>query len=914
MQSDLHSEVLKRLKVDYAFKEAGNYLRQGKCPDCAKKELWANAERPWVLRCGRIERCGYEGHVKQLYPDIFDDWSKRHKATPRDPNAAADAYLQHARGFDLQGLRGAYTQESYHDRDLGISTATVRFPVCDTYWERLIDQPARFGKKKARFGWGGSYAGRWWQMPATTIDDLAGASAIWFAEGIFDAIALNQSPAFRAMDAHAVSLMSCNNYPEAMLDELRRAASAIGRAPPRLVFAFDVGVAGTRYTRDFTKRAREAGWLCGAAQARPDGDIDGGKLDWNDLAQRDKLKADDFQTYLWNGDVTIAPNATEKALLFYQRDKHASFPLVFSGRQLWANFSLERIQAVHQAWLESDDPELTDFKTLPFVDQWHKAAAEAVEISELANCVFRTLYYQRDPNLEEGSYFLRIEFPSDRAGVKATFSGAACATNGEFKKRLASIAPGAQWTGTQYQIDKLMQQHWRSIRMVEAIQFTGYSIDHSAWIFGDIAVHKGRVFEPNDEDYFVLGKQSVKLRTADRLLRIRYDAEKLNLAWLPPLITAFGPKGVAMLAFWFASLFADHIRSAQDSLGFLEATGIPGTGKSTLIEFLWKLYGRANYEGFDPTKATNAGIARTLGQVGNLPVVLIEGDRGQETLHSRRFEWDELKTAYNGRAVRTRAIANGGMETFEPPFRGAIVIAQNDVVEASPAMRERIMGIHFDKARFSPATKIAAEQLSAIPVEEVSGFIVHAVRREEQILAAYRDAFRRHESAMLRHPGIRNGRLAKNHAQLAAMLDAMRLVVTNLSNAQADEAHAFILTMLEDRQRAVESDHPHVEWFWERFDHIRSLQTDTPTNPIDQSRVPDVHAISLVQFEQRCGELRLQMPCPSSELKRLLRTSKRRKFVDVKSVNSCVEGRGTVNCWVFRNPAFPDPTAKGTAR
>ncbi len=41
---------------------------------------------------------------------------------------------------------------------------------------------------------------------------------------------------------------------------------------------------------------------------------------------------------------------------------------------------------------------------------------------------------------------------------------------------------------------------------------------------------KGRVHEPNDEEYFTLGKQSVKLRTSDRLLKITYDAEKPNLS------------------------------------------------------------------------------------------------------------------------------------------------------------------------------------------------------------------------------------------------------------------------------------------------------------------------------------------------------------------------------------------------
>ena len=402
----------------------------------------------------------------------------------------------------------------------------------------------------------------------------------------------------------------------------------------------------------------------------------------------------------------------------------------------------------------------------------------------------------------------------------------------------------------------------------------------------------------------------MKLRTAERILRISYDPDKLDLSWVGQLITAYGPKGIVTLAFWFTALFADHIRSMHDSLAFLEATGIPGTGKSTLIEFLWKLFGRANYEGFDPTKATNAGIARTLGQVGNLPVVLIEGDRAQDAPHARRFEWDELKTAYNGRAVRTRAIANGGMETFEPPFRGAIVIAQNDPVEASPAMRERIMGIHFDKSMFSPASKAAVETLSAISVEDVSGFLIHAVRREAAIIEAYREGFKRHEAAMLKHKGIRNGRLAKNHAQLAAMLDAMRLVVTNISNQAVGDAHALILNMLEERQRAVETDHPHVQLFWERFDYIAANEGLSPERPINHSRTPDLFAVSLTQFEQKCGDMRLSLPCPATELKRLLKTSKARKFVANKPVNS-ITGK-TVNCWVFENPDHP--THPATAR
>ncbi|WP_018250802.1 toprim domain-containing protein [Sphingomonas melonis] len=901
MQPDILREVLAKLKSDYGFKEKGRYLQEGKCPACQKRELFTWADKPFVLRCGRENRCGETFPVKPLYPEIFDDWSKRHVQTPANPHAAADAYLQHARGFDLMGLRGCYTQEVYHDRDRNISSATVRFPLPgapNTYWERLIDQPARFGKKKAVFAWGCKYTGLWWAMPAHTMAALAAAEEVWIAEGIFDAIALNQSSAFRDRGAIAVSTLSCNNYPATALDELRKAAADANRSAPRLVFAYDVGAAGVRYTREFVKKAREAGFECGAAQVRPDGE--GDKHDWNDLHQAHQLGAEDLAGYLWNGDVTIAASATEKAMLIYRKEHYASFPLTFAGKQLWASFSVERINQIQQMWNDSNDPEFDHIKDMSPQERLDLAAEQAVDIDEVANCVFRTLYFQRDPNIEEGAYFLRIDFPKGRHTVKATFSGSACSTNGEFKKRLASIAAGAQWTGSQFQIDRLMQLQWGALRMVEAIQHTGYSKEHGAWIFGDIAVHRGRVHEPNEDEYFVLGKQSVKLRTTDRLLRITYEPDRLNLAWVPPLVTAYGVKGIVALAFWTLSLFADHIRAEQDSLAFLEMTGLPGTGKTTLLEFLWKLLGRSNYEGFDPTKATNAGIARTLGSVGNLPVVLIEADRGQDTPHGRKFEWDELKTAYNGRAVRTRAIANGGMETFEPPFRGAIVVAQNDTVEASPALRERIMAIHFDKSLFSVAGKTAGEQLARIDVGDVSGFIVHVVRREDDILATYREAFKHHEARMLANKAIRNGRLAKNHAQLAAMLDAMRIVVRNLTDDQVGRAHDFITTMLEERQRAVETDHPHVEWFWERFDYLNHPAT-AQAGAIDHSRVPDVHAISLVDFEKRCADAGLRLPCSTNELKRLLKTSKRRKFVDVKATNSRLTEK-TVNCWVFRNP------------
>ncbi len=116
-------------------------------PACGKKELYTHADNPWILRCGRLNHCAWEGHVKEIYTDLFEHWSNRFPSVEQHPHAAADAYLQYARGFDLKLIQGWYTQEHYYDAQRQIGSATVRFTVGDTFWERLIDQPERLSKK-----------------------------------------------------------------------------------------------------------------------------------------------------------------------------------------------------------------------------------------------------------------------------------------------------------------------------------------------------------------------------------------------------------------------------------------------------------------------------------------------------------------------------------------------------------------------------------------------------------------------------------------------------------------------------------------------------------------------------------------------------------------------------------------------
>lgn len=926
VDQQIRLEILKRLKQDYRFKtDSGSWLRGGKCPACDHKELYINADAPWVLRCGRSNKCGEEWSTKSLYDDLFNNWSERYKQTPEEPDAAAKAYLRDGRGLNVVKLAGCYTQELYRDWETQATSGTVRFTMpCNYgpdapeatrgtagYWERIIDQPKRFGKKKANMPKGWRFAGHVWFHPSHTIELLADAGEIWFSEGIFDTAALNEAFDLCWPFARSVSTLSTNNYPAKFLaaldDACERKAIASGKPKtrPTLVFAYDPGNAGVTFTRKWVKQAREEGWTVRAAQIWPDGE--GTDHDWNDLHQAGKLTAADLETYLANGDITIAKTASEKAFLLYKRNNRlSSFNLTFESRTYWASFSPERINAKVDEWAESGENQ-----ELQRDEIYDKAAEETGTVEEIANCAFRTLYFQQDNALKDNSYYIRIDFPGKQKTVKGNFSGSAVTAGAEFKKRMASLAGGALWVGSPYQLDRIMKGQLANIRTVDCLYFKGYSISHKAWMFDTLAVTSGRIIERNDEDYFQIGKEGLKLPSSGEG---EASTDHFSLSplipdnpffWWDDFYAAFADLGIVTLSYWFMSLFAEQIRSEWQDLGYFELTGEGGSGKSTILIFLWKLVGRlGNYEGFDPNKSTAAGLSRELVKYGNLPVCFIEGDRKEDS-HAKRFDWDELKPLYNGNPPRTRGVASGGTETFAPRFRGSVVIAQNHAIEnADVPVLERIMHITMDKSRFSPTGKKAGEQIKKLDVKDVSPWIIAMIKQEKKIIAHFNDRFVEHDRRLFSLPDVVNDRLARTHGQLAAALDCMTNAMnaygkTVITEAQREAGHALITKMCRERHIAVKADHPKVADFWDLFDYIETQATDEHhyVNLSRDSVRNERISISLPHLEQRAATLRLQLPATMLELKRLLPDSKSRKYISNGTVN-CRDGKAR-HCWNF---------------
>ncbi|KFA37088.1 toprim domain-containing protein [Xanthomonas vasicola] len=896
MQEDLRQQVLSRLERDYGLKHRSGteYMRGGKCPSCSKKELYTNHLKPWVVKCGRQSKCGRELHVKDLYDDLFDDWSKRFQPTAAAPNAAADAYLQFSRGFDLAPLKGLYTQDSHYDRKISAGTATVRFAlVKGGWWERLIDRPHRFGKQKARFAPGQSYAGVWWAAPAA-LNAMQTAREVWIVEGIFDAIALLQH------SMCAVSAMSSNAFPEESLRELAKARMA---DLPTLVWALDNEPGARAYTHKHIKRAAALGFDSRAAQIVQ---RDGKKADWNDLHLRAIASDDpkqwdtDVKEARYQGDLLVARSAVDKGLLMFEHDGRNDFWLDYRSRLYWFDFDTQRFDKLRKEKLGDIDADDGDEVA---AEDLKKIKRAACSVQKIANCYPEALYFQRQEVTDESWYYFRVDFPHDGPTVKGTFTGGHVASASEFKKRLISLAAGAMFTGTGHQLDRLIEEQTEAIKTVDAIDFVGYSKEHRAYLLGDMAVRDGELVTANEEDYFEFDKLRLKTTQKSICLEIQRDAEAFRVDWLPWLWQCFGTHGMVAMTFWFGSLFAEQIRAGHKSFPFLEATGEAGAGKTTLLTFLWKLLGRSDYEGFDPAKSSKAGRARAMGQVSGMPVVLLEADRSEpDKAHSKTFEWDELKDFFGGGTLATRGVRNGGNETYEPPFRGTIVITQNAAVDASEAILTRIVKLHFKRPQVTTESRIAADNLNALQVEEVSHFLVRAIRQERAILDLFAERVKVFEAKLRAQQDLRLERVIKNHAQMLALFDCLRLVIT-IPDEMVEQTRLALLDMALERQKAISADHAMVNEFWEVYEYLEA--TGHGKAVVNHSRDAQRIAINLNHFAARAAQF--SQPVPDLKvLRALLGDSRRHKFIGANvAVNSAVlkdehSGAGTtVKCWVF---------------
>jgi len=882
----INDQVVSRLKSEYGFKQVGEWLREGVCPDCSKKSLFTHAHSPRVVKCGRLNKCGLEIHVKELFDDLFKDWSKTYQRTPTNPNAAADAYLTEGRGLDISKIKGSYTQESFFDNKINQGTATVRFALPnDGWWERFIDQAERFDKK-AKFKYGYVKQGQWWWHP----NNSEFPKELWITEGIFDAIALSEH------GLNTASQMDSGNIPIEGLQNLKDKYNAKRQTLPKLIFALDNDKAGHNGTIKGFEIATKMGFDCAAAQPPYDKHR---KLDWNDLHELKLLEPEHLKNYRYYGDLLTAKSPTDAAVIRYMHRKINQFYFEHDNRTYWFELDTNKLSKL----MDVPDHEVEDIMgNMPDEDeQMAKFVRQTSNTHEILNAKIEALYFQRNDVTDESWYFTRVT--TNKGDKQTTITGDQLSSPSKLKPRLLSVFAGVLWTGSAMQLDIIAKHQMEGLKEVKTTDFIGYAKEHQAYIFNDVAIAKGKVVAKNSMDYFKLGRLEIKSLANDPVLHIN-TKDKPDFSWWHNFHRVRGAYGTIVMAWWLGTYFAEQIRGLDRSYPFFELVGQAGAGKSRLLEFMWKLSGREDYEGFDPSKSTSVAVYRNFAQVANLPIALIEGDRNDEDGKAKSFktfEWDSLKDAFNGRSIRSKGVKNNGNDTYSPPFRAAVMISQNEEIQASEAMLTRIIHVKLTRDGQTLETKHIVDSLDRLPIELTSRFMAHALKNEQAILETYQQRIRMYE-ARYHEFGVTHTRIALNHAQIAAMIDCLQTHVLSglMTDQQAEQAKQALFEMAQTRVQRLQADHPDVDKFWSVFEFLMSTgKFVCHTNINDQSRKI---GINLNHFYKVARENYQDLP-DITQMKRLLKNSSRYKFVDSNiSVMSVIDGFKTMKCWIFTKP------------
>lgn len=790
------------------------------------------------------------------------------KTAGNEPKAAAKMYIDEVRRLNIP--QDWYEQETYGYGNN--HSATIRFQIDNgVYWERIID--AHKFDRKANFK--GSYKGLSWQAPGQTVNK---GESVYITEGIFDAIALST-----ALGVKTISAMSTSNFPVKTIEKYKNKNIT-------WCLALDHGYAGKQALIKWTK-------LLSEMKQQFQTYYPGNDKDWNDLYKQGVLNSQLMRSSYFRGQKIISKTVQER-------------------------FAWHIVQArVEQRWLAKSEvmtfnncyykcgideksigSESEDLHTAVSAGDYLEAISllsAFIKVARISTATASLLYTQIDKVDNTHSYYFSVGVRGVKSKTKIEFSSMMIGDGNAFNQAMLKKVGQATFSGDSKDM-KQIQDNWFAKRKptVDTIRHMGYSAAHKAYVFTNFGYQNGKHYKTNKHDYINIGNTSVKTAFAGWDVP---NKSTLEVKWLDDFLLAGGNNALTGLAFWLMSLFAQQIRGVHGTIPFWEYTGVGGSGKSTIIEFLWKLLGRDSYEGEDPEKLRPAALARTFMQASNIPVVLLEGDR-DESNHRKKFSMDHIKTLFRGQSPYGRAIFNNGIETDNEPFLGTLVVSQNAPVNGPMQIISRFVTCTATKEGFNNDTYMATNRIKALKTSDCVNFLHKALGLETEIIACYKDNYKKYLNYLLTHDKITEVRIAETHAQVMAFGRALQLVNNDLSDDTLKDWNQFMLNQAISQQQSCAADIPIVAQFWDIFHtydekiiNEKSLVEHTDHNLnhyCEKGRI----AINLNLFKQFSEEKRQQIDI--NALQRTLRDSKRHKFIETKKVNSKIKHK-VLHCWIF---------------
>jgi hypothetical protein len=204
--------------------------------------------------------------------------------------------------------------------------------------------------------------------------------------------------------------------------------------------------------------------------------------------------------------------------------------------------------------------------------------------------------------------------------------------------------------------------------------------------------------------------------------------------WSKLYYNTYKSNGAIAINYLILSLFWDIVFEQVGFFPFLFLFGAFGTGKTSLVKSLLKLFGH-DYIGIPLNNASQVGLSRTIASRNNTIFYLKEytqdSDKSNESL---------ILTAYDG-SGRTTGIKSNDNRTQVASVKSAIIFDGNHLPAQNSAVLSRMILLNFENNQFTKAQRDALYSLEQYNEEGVGQIIIEILQHREYFSKNFRATF-----------------------------------------------------------------------------------------------------------------------------------------------------------------------------
>lgn len=300
-----------------------------------------------------------------------------------------------------------------------------------------------------------------------------------------------------------------------------------------------------------------------------------------------------------------------------------------------------------------------------------------------------------------------------------------------------------------YQLERIFVKWMDQEIQSHIVETLGWNREHQIYAFANaVFTVKGKLVKVNEvgivddpdhenKKYYLPAFGMAHLNNSD------YDGERkfiyidgtLNFEqWAKLYFEAFESNGGIAILFLILSVYWDIVFDQVGFFPFLFLFGAYGTGKTTLVENLLRLFGK-DYIGIPLNNATQVGLSRTIASRSNSIFYLKE-----YTTDTDEANQDLLLTAYDG-SGRATGVKSNDNRTKVSQVKSAIILDGNHLPTQKTAVLSRMVLLNFENNRFSDTQRKAFAELERLQDNGFGKVLTEILKHREYFQKGFKKTF-----------------------------------------------------------------------------------------------------------------------------------------------------------------------------